>query len=76
MQVINVYLDEKLISQEYPLSWNLYVKIFFLIEVSTIRLQNQVKSTTSYSHSALNTTLCQTSVLTVFPHQVGITYAN
>lgn len=76
MKVIDVYLEEELISQEYLLSWNVYVKIYFLIEVSTIRLQNRLKSTTSYSHSALNMTLCQTSVLTIFPHQVDIIYAN
>lgn len=76
MKVIDVYLEEELISQEYPLSWNVYVKIYFLIEVSTIRLQNRLKSTTSYSHSAINMTFCQTSVLTIFPHQVDIIYAN
>lgn len=74
MKVINVYLEEKLISQEYPLSWNVYMKIY-LIEVSTVRLQKQLKSTTSYSHSALHMTLCQTSVVTIFPHQVNIIYA-
>lgn len=75
MKVINVYLEEKLISQEYPLSWNVYMKIYFLIEVSTVRLQKQLKSTTSYSHSALHMTLCQTSAVTIFPRQVNIIYA-
>lgn len=75
MKVVNVYLQKKLISQEYPLSWNVYVKIYFLFEVPTIRLQNQLKSTTSYSHSALNTTHSQTSLISIFPHQVDIIYA-
>lgn len=75
MKVISVYLEEKLISQEYSLSWNVYMKIYFLIEVSTVRLQKQLKSTTSYSHRALNMTLCQSSALAIFPHHVAITYA-
>lgn len=75
MEVINVYLEEKLICQEYPLSWNVYVKVYFLVEVPTIKLQHKLKSTTRYSHSTLNMTLCQTSLLTISPHQVDIIYA-